>query len=452
MKNIYDVCIIGAGPAGYKAALILAKNGKKVCLIEKSEKNIGGTCLNEGCIPAKNYLESAGYVSKFSYFKERGVRGSLEGFELYDLKVKTKQLLDTLRAGLQKKLQKENISFEYGVAKFISKNEVKVGTKTIKADKFIIATGSIHKEHPVLKVDGQYIISSREVFELDSLPNELLIIGAGAIGCEAANFFNHLGTKVHLCEFTPSILPLEESDVSSTVQREFKKQGIKVDVSINAVSYEIKDNKVSVTFEKNGSTLTNLYDKVLISIGRAPNTGELSLENAGINRDDRGFVEVDLSYKTTNENIYAVGDVIKTPALAHVASYEAKRAAFDILGIEKLKDSVVPNVVFTTPQVGSVGVSENSLKEKEIDYSIKKLFLKTLGMPKIKGDDSGFVKLLIDSKTQKLLGASLVGYDMTEIINQVAICINAGLGLKDINSMIFAHPTMSESFYKTLEG
>ena len=448
----YDICIIGSGPAGYKAALILAKNGKRVCLIEENEKKIGGTCLNEGCIPAKNYLESAGYVSKFSYFTQRGVKGCVDGFELYELKIKTKQLLDTLRAGLQKKLQKENITFEYGAAKFISKSEVKVGTKTIKADKFIIAAGSIHKEHPVLKVDGQHIISSREVFELDSLPNEILIIGAGAIGCEAANFFNHLGTKVHLCEFTPSILPLEDSDVSSAVQREFKKQGIKVDVGINAVSYKIKDNKVSVTFEKNGSTVTSLYDKVLISIGRVPNTGELSLENADINKDDRGFIDVNSSCKTTNENIYAVGDVIKTPALAHVASYEAKKAAFEILGIEKLKDSVVPNVVFTTPQVGSVGESEKNLKEKEIDYSVKKLFLKTLGMPKIKGDDSGFVKLLIDSKTQKLLGASLVGYDMTEIINQVAICINAKLSLKDINSMIFAHPTMSESFYKTLEG
>lgn len=452
MENIYDVCIIGAGPAGYKAALILAKNGKQVCLIEKSEKNIGGTCLNEGCIPAKNYLESAGYVSKFSYFKERGVKGDIVGFELPELKTKTKQLLDTLRAGLQKKLQKENITFEYGIAKFVSKNEVQVTEKIIRADKFIIATGSIHKEHPVLTVDGQHIISSREVFELESLPNEILIIGAGAIGCEAASFFNHLGAKVHLCEFTPSILPLEDSDVSSSVQREFKKQGIKVDVSINAVSYEIKDDKVSATFEKNGSTVTSLYDKVLISIGRVPNTDELALENAGINKDKRGFIEIDLSYKTTNEDIYAVGDVVKTPALAHVASYEAKRVAFDILGIEKLKDSVVPNVVFTTPQVGSVGESEKSLKEKGVDYSVKKLFLKILGMPKIKGDDSGFVKLLIDSKTQKLLGASLVGYDMTEIINQVAICINAKLSIKEINSMIFAHPTMSESFYKTLEG
>ena len=448
----YDVSIIGAGPAGYKAALILAKNGKKVCLIDLNEDRIGGTCLNEGCIPAKNYLESAGYFSKFAYFKDRGVSGSIDGFELSRLKIKTDELLNTLRVGVKNKLQKVGVDFYNAQAYFVSKDKIKVSDKTIEADKFIIATGSKHKEHPVLKVDNKYIISSREIFKLEKLPNDILIIGAGAIGCEAANFFNHLGTKVHLCEFTPSILPLEDSDVSNTIQREFKKQGIKVDTSTNAVSYEIKDEKVSVTFEKNGKTFEGFYDKVLISIGRVPNVEELSLEIASVQKDEKNFIKVDNSYKTTNDNIYAIGDVINTPSLAHVAYYEAKDLAYILLSKQRLAPSVVPNVVFTTPQVGSVGESEKSLKEKDINYSIKKLFLKTLGMPKIKGDDSGFVKLLIDDNSKKILGASLVGYDMTEIINQVMICINAELGLKELNSMIFAHPTMSESFYKTLEG
>ncbi len=448
----YDVCIIGAGPAGYKAALILAKNGKKVCLVDFNEERIGGTCLNEGCIPAKNYLESAEYFAKFDYFEDRGVIGSIDGFELSNLKSKTVELLNTLRVGLKNKLKKSSVNFYSAKACFVSKDRVKVADEIIEADKFIISTGSKHKEHPVLKVDGKYIISSKEIFKLETLPREILIIGAGAIGCEAANFFNKLGTKVHLCEFTPSILPLEDSDVSSAVQREFKKQGIKVDVSINAVSYKIKDNKVNITFEKNGKTFEGSYDKVLISIGRVPNVDELDLEVASVQKDERSFIKVDNSYKTTSENIYAIGDVINTPALAHVAYYEAKDLAYSLLGKNRLIPSVVPNVVFATPQVGSVGESEKSLKEKEISYSIKKLFLKTLGMPKIKGDDSGFVKLLIDDNSQKLLGASLVGYNMTEVINQIMIAINADLSLKELNSMIFAHPTMSESFYKTLES
>lgn len=446
----FDICIIGAGPAGYKAALILAKNGKNVLLIDKDERRVGGTCLNEGCIPAKNYLESANYMGKFSYFTKRGLKGSIESFEISALKTKTDELLDTLRSGLQKKLSSKGVSFEYGKASFISKDEVKVNDKIIQADKFIIATGSIHKEHPVLKVDGKYVVSSKEVFELESIPKDILIIGAGAIGCEFANFFNFSGSNVHLCEFTPSILPLEDSDVSNTVQREYRKQGIKVDVSINAKAYEIKDGKITVTFEKNGKTFDQAYDKVLISIGRAPNTKEIGLEKAGVKTNERGFIDIDSKYQTTNEHIYAIGDTITTPALAHVASYEAKKVAFDILGLTPLKDSVVPNVVFTTPQVGSVGENEKSLKKKDMPYSTKKLFLKSLGMPKIKGDDSGFVKLLFDSD-ERLIGASMVGYDMTEIINQVAICINSKLNINDIKSMIFAHPTMSESFYKTLE-
>ena len=454
MKNVYDICIIGAGPAGYKAALILAKNGKKVCLIEKSEKNIGGTCLNEGCIPAKNYIESANYKGKFSHFETRGVMGEITGFDISSLKSKTDELLDTLRAGLQKKLSSSGMDIEYGSASFVSNDEVVMhpSGRLIKAEKFIIASGSIHKEHPVLKVDGDFILSSKEAFKLDIVPKRILIVGAGAIGCEFANFFNFAGSKVHLCEFTSSILPLEDVDVSSALTREFKKQSIEVDTDINALSYDIKDDKINVTFEKNSKVFTKEYDKVLVSIGRSPNTTNLKLKNANIKSDERGFIEVDSDFKTSNDKAYAIGDTIATPALAHVAYYEAKKVAYELLGFERLKDSVVPNVVFTTPQVGSVGMSEKTLKEKDINYAVKKLFLKSLGMPKIKGDDSGFVKLLIDNDTQKILGASLVGYDMTEIINQVAICINADLSLKDINSMIFAHPTISESFYKTLEG
>ena len=448
----YDVSIIGAGPAGYKAALILAKNGKKVCLIDLNEDRIGGTCLNEGCIPAKNYLESAGYFSKFAYFKDRGVRGKIDGFELLSLKIKTIELLKTLRAGIKNKLQKAGVDLYCGKAYFASKDSVKVSDKSIKANNFIIATGSKHKEHPTLKIDGKNILSSKEIFKLETLPKELLIVGGGAIGCEFTNFFNHLGTRVHLCEFTPYVLPLEDSDVSSSIQREFKKQGIKVDTAINAISYEIKDDRVSVTFEKKGKNFTNSYNKVLVSIGREPNIDELGLEKAGVQKDEKGFIKVDASYQTTTKNIYAIGDVINSPSLAHVAYHEAKDLAYILLGRKRLVPSVVPNVTFTTPQVGSVGENEKSLKEKGIEYSVKKLFLKTLGMPKIKGDDSGFVKLLIDDNSKMILGASLVGYDMTEIINQVMICINAKLGLKELNSMIFAHPTMSESFYKTLES
>jgi len=452
MKN-FDICIIGAGPGGYKAALILAKNGKSICLIEKGENHIGGTCLNEGCIPAKNFLESSSYIRKFSYFKRHGLKGSVEGFDLDSLKSETSKLLNTLRDGLSMKLQKSGVEIVFDEAKFVSKDSVllKNSNQTVKAKKFIIATGSIHKEHPVLKTDSKKIIFSDDMFCLDSIPKDTLIIGAGAIGCEFADFLNALGSNIHLCEFTPSILPLEDKDASLALQREFKKRGIKVDISVNALSYELKEDKVIVEFEKNNKRFTQAYDKVLIAIGRKPNTKNLSLDRAEVETDERGFIKTDFTMKSTNENIYAVGDVTKSASLAHVAYYEAKQAAFDILGFEPLKESAVPSVIFTSPQVASVGKSEKQLQDNGIEYSVKKLFLRTLGMPKIKGDDSGFVKLLFD-KDKKLLGASMVGYDMTEIINQAMICVNARLSAKELISMIFAHPTMSESFYKTIES
>ncbi len=452
--NIYDVCILGAGPGGYKAALILAKNGKKVCLVEKKMDHIGGTCLNEGCIPAKNFLESANYIKKFSYFQKQGLRGELSGFDIKQLKYNTKDLLSVLRDGIKSKLTALGVDIRYAKARFVDDDKIILldSDEVIEAKKIIIATGSYHKEHPMLKVDRKDIISSDEVFELEKIPETILIVGAGAIGCEFADFFNSLGSKVHLCEFTPSILPLEDSDVSSVIQREFKKRGIKIDVSTNVKSFERRDYKLIVKFDKNTKEFLGEYEKVLISIGRVPDTNELSLENVGVKKSERGFIIVDDRQRTSNKNIYAIGDVTPTPSLAHVAYYEAKQVAYDILGFDKLNPSVVPNVVFTTPQVGSVGKNESFLKKEGIEYEVKKLFLKSLGMPKIKGDDSGFVKLLLDREKRYLLGCSMVGYDMTEIINQVAICLNKKATLKEINAMIFAHPTMSESFYKCIES
>ncbi len=449
----FDICVIGAGPAGYKAALLLAKGGKKVCLVEKKHSHIGGTCLNEGCIPAKNYIETAHYKERFTHFSSNGLNGEIDNIEIKTLKEKTSLLLDSLRSGLEKKLKGSGVEVLFGKATFLNEDEIILDNskESIKADRFVIAIGSSHKEHPVLKIDKEYILSSDEIFELEELPKSLLIVGAGAIGCEFASFFSACGTKVHLMEFTPSVLPTEDKDVSDTIQREFKKRGIKVDTLATVVSYSIENGQVQVNYkDKKGDITTSSYDKVLVSIGRVPNTNGLGLEKIGVKLDDRGFIEVDKKQKTSNEKIYAIGDITPFAMLAHVAYKEAKVVAKAILEDSVEKDAVVPNVIFTTPQVGSVGKNEKELKGKSIEYIVKKLYLKSLGMPKIKGDDSGFVKLLID-KDSKILGASIVGYNATEVINEIAICINTDQTMEDINSMIIAHPTMSESFLKLVE-
>jgi dihydrolipoamide dehydrogenase len=297
-----------------------------------------------------------------------------------------------------------------------------------------------------MKLEGEKIISSREVFKLKDIPKSILIIGGGAIGCEFASFFNALGSEVRISEFAPKLVANEDDDVSRTLKREFEKKGIQVDLNANVTSYNVTENGVELTVEVGKKTETQSFEKVLISIGRIPNTADLNLDNAKIEQD-RGFIEVNENLQTTNyENIYAIGDVLKTPALAHVAYYEAKRVAQHILEKEIFSgDYIFPSVTFCTPQIASIGKSEKTLKEQGVKFKNKKLFFKTNAKAKIKGDDSGFIKVLYDEKNSKILGASIIGNDATELIHQFLIAINANLGLNDLEKMIFAHPTLSES-------
>ncbi|WP_320035553.1 dihydrolipoyl dehydrogenase [Halarcobacter sp.] len=443
---MYDVVVIGAGPAGYEIASLLGEGGKSVCLIEKDEEHLGGTCLNWGCVPAKNFLESAIYTKKASYFKECGVDFTLNGFDIDKLKSNTCRLICDTKTGIFKKLKKAKAEIKYGTASFVDENSIKVNDEIIEASEFIIATGSNHREHPLMKIDKGKIISSKEVFTLDKLPESILIVGGGAIGCEFATFFHSLGVKTHIAEFTPKLLPIEDDDMGKTIKREFERSGIKVDVKANIIEYEVLEDGVQVTLDLGKKQEVLKFDKVLISIGRVPNTSELNLEKANI-ASDNGFVEVDSNLQSeTNKKIYAIGDVIRSPALAHVAYYEAKRVANKILNHEALpQKAIFPSVTFCSPQVASIGESEYSLKEQGVKFKTKKVFFKTSAKAKIKGDDSGFIKIIYDEESETILGAGIVGNEATELIHQFLVAINAKLTLKDLSKMIFAHPTLSES-------
>ncbi|HHS93174.1 MAG TPA: NAD(P)/FAD-dependent oxidoreductase, partial [Campylobacterales bacterium] len=408
-----------------------------------------GTCLNEGCVPAKNFLETSSYIAKANYFKNCGVTTNSNTLNIEALQSSTNVLIDDLKTAIHNKLKKAKVTTKYGIASFIDPHTIKVDNEineTISAENIVIASGSSHRDHPLLKLESDKIISSREVFELKEIPKSLLIIGGGAIGCEFASFYNALGTEVEIAEFTPNLVPAEDSDIAKALKREFEKKGMKVYLNANVSDYTVLDDGVKVQIDLPKKSEEKSYEKVLVSIGRVPNSDSLELDTVGI-ESDRGFIEVNENLQTTKyPHIYAIGDVIKSPALAHVAYYEAKRVAQMILEEEVMSDEYIwPAVTFSTPQIGSIGKGEKELKEAGITFKNKKLFLKSNAKAKIKGDDSGFVKVLYEEESQKVLGASIIGTDATELIHQFLIAINAKLTLKDLEKMVFAHPTLSES-------
>lgn len=447
----YDVIVIGAGPGGYECASLLAKQGKNVAIIEKNENQIGGTCLNEGCVPAKHYLESAGYLAKKSYFESCGVHVDNLSLNMEILKNKKTELLTQLRTGVTVKLKKSKVTTIFGTATFESENSIKVNDQILSADKFVIASGSIHRPHPLLEVDGKQIISSKEVFELEKIPRSILIVGGGAIGCEFATFFNSIGADVQIAEFTPTIVPAEDVDVAKGLKRELEKKGISISVNTNVTSFTKNEKNVSIKMDTPKGEVDATYELVLVSIGRAPNTSELNLQKASI-QSDKGFISVNEYLLTSNPNIYAIGDVIPTPALAHSAYNEANVVANNIQNPSTCRPSkIIPFVTFCQPQVASIGKNEKILKAEGIEYESIKHFYKSSAKAKIKGDDGGFIKLLCEKESGVILGGSMIGHDTTEHIHQVLIAINAKLTKGDLADMVFAHPTLSESLWEMVK-
>ncbi len=449
--NKFDVVVIGAGPGGYECASLLAKQGKNVAIVEKNENQIGGTCLNEGCVPAKHYLESATYIAKQSYMQSCGVNTENLSLDINTLKNKKNELIEQLRAGINTKLKKAKVTTIFGTASFESQNSIKVGDETISSDKFVIASGSVHRPHPLLEVDGKQIISSKEVFELQKIPNSVLVVGGGAIGCEFATFFNSIGVEVDIAEFTSQIVPAEDVDVAKGLKRELEKRGISISVDTNVTEFVKNSDSVEITMQTKKGEVKKNYELVLVSIGRAPNTSELNLENADI-KSDRDFVLTNENLQTNNPNIYAIGDVITTPALAHSAYNEASVVANNIVNDSTCKAlTVIPFVTFCQPQVASVGKNEKMLKAEGIEYTAIKHFYKSSAKAKIKGDDSGFIKLLCDKQNGVILGGTMIGNDTTEHIHQILIAINARLTKDELANMVFAHPTLSESLWEMVK-
>ena len=439
----YEVLIIGAGPGGYKAALALADAGKSVLLVDKAKEKVGGTCLNVGCIPTKNYLESAKFVSKVSYFKDSGVELDVKGLDLKKLQEKTKSLIKEIRTGVLWMLEQAKVDIIYDTAIFVDENTIEIAGEQIVFERCIIAIGSKVRELPALPIDGKKIISSSDIFELEKLPKSVVIMGCGPIGCEFATFFNTFGVDVTMIGRSEQLLPSEDVDVSKALLRVFKRNSIKVFTSTTVKSSEETEDGVKLTLTETNESIE--CEIVLSAVGRVPNTDGLNLSNAGVEIDDKGFIVVKPSFQTTKEHIYATGDCINTPAFAHTAYAEGEITASNIINNEKQSNThITPATIFTNPEIASCGLKENEAKEKGIEVDVKKAYFKVNSKAKIHGDDSGFIKMLVCPKSDVILGATIIGVEATEIIHELVIAVERKVTAKELKGLIHAHPTIAE--------
>lgn len=447
------IVFIGAGPGGYIGALRAAKLGADVTVIEKD--SVGGTCLNRGCIPTKALLASSDVLSAVKSAKKFGINieGKIEP-DIASMMDRKDKIVDRLVRGIHFLFEKNNVNLIEGTGKIIDKNKVQVvkddGSKEIvEADGIIIATGSIPAKLPIFPYDGKKVIISDEALNLREIPDSMIIVGAGVIGCEFGMFFNNLGTKVTIVEMMDHALPLEDIEIGEEMRKVLRRNRIKLKLSSKIVKAAIEKDKVKAQIEgKKDETIE--ADIMLVAIGRKPNIDGIGLEELGINVNKNGII-VDEHLMTNIEGIYAIGDAIPGPQLAHLASFEAFCAVDNILGKEtKMDYSAVPRCVFTDPEVAGVGLTEQEAKEQ--GYSIKKgeFDFRSLGKAQAMEQFMGKVKIIADSETDKILGASIIGPHATDLIHELTVAVKFGLTSEEMGEVIHAHPTLAEAVMEAL--
>ncbi len=447
---MFDVLVIGSGPGGYVAAIRASQLGLNSAVIEAADP--GGICLNWGCIPTKALLKSAEalYYSKNS--AEYGV--VIEGVINPDIKsivARSREVSSGMSRGVDYLLKKNRVTYINGFAKLKGKGEVEVTdnsgeTKHFEAKNIIIATGARPVSLPFAPIDGNKILSYRHAMVPETIPESIAVIGSGAIGSEFAWFYRSLGTQVYLIEYMSNIVPLEDEEVSAQLARSFRKAGIKVLTSAEVTNVDTTGENCTINVRtKKGEELI-VVNKVLSAVGVVANTENIGLEKCGISVE-RGKIKVDETYMTNIPGIFAIGDVIATPALAHIASAEAICCVESIAGLKPkpINYHNFPACTYTSPEIASVGLTEQKAREKNIGYKVGKFPFTASGKASAAGKRDGFVKLIVDSKTDKILGAHLIGYNVTEMLSGIIVARNLNATAKDFINSIHPHPTMSEA-------
>lgn len=452
MSKQFDVVCIGAGAGGYTSAIKASQSGKTVAVVDVLRDKIGGVCLNEGCIPTKTILHvSEIYADMKNYRQFLGIEIKTNKPDMMQINAYSRAVVEKLKQGILYLFKKYKITFIEGYASLKSPSEITVDakdgeTERLKAKNIILATGTRPKIITGLEFDGKQIISSSEAINLNYLPDSILIIGAGAIGIEFGSLFNNLGSHVTIVEAKKDILPSCDEEIRKSLKSIFKKRDIhiyneseikKVEKQTNSTKVEIKTPKGDINIE---------VQVILVAVGRVPNTNFENLSKVGIETDNLAFVKVDDFMRTTENNIYAVGDITGKIMFAHMAYKQAEIAVGNLCGknLSPIDLSNVPTVIYSDVQVASVGFSEEEAKNKNLDYIVTKQYFKSNGRSVINSKTDGFVKLITDKKTNQLLGVHILGYEASELIHQFVVAKAGAVNTKDMASFIYAHPTYSE--------
>ena len=451
MAEKFQAVVIGGGPGGYVCAIRLAQLGLKTACIE-SRGSLGGTCLNIGCIPSKSLLNLSDEFHKVKDLSIKGIEVGQVKLNLPKMMKSKDKAVTVLTKGVEFLLKKNKVTYFKGTGSFKSKNEILIKDSEnkethVEADKIIIATGSLPVSLPGVKFDEKVIVSSTGALKLEQVPKKMVVVGGGYIGLEMGSVWSRLGTEVHVVEFLDHITPGMDKEISTEFMKILKKQ--KINFHLQHKVEQIKKNSTNAivsTLDKEGKKKDFDCDVVLVSVGRKPNTIGLNLDKVNIDLDKKNRIKTDKNFKTNQDNIYAIGDVIAGPMLAHKAEDEGIAVAENIAGQSgHVNYDTIPGVIYTTPEVASIGKTEEQLKELNIKYKIGKFSFMANSRAKAIDDAEGFVKILADEKTDKVLGAHLIGPHAGELIAEIGVAMEFGASSEDIARTCHAHPTFSEA-------
>jgi dihydrolipoyl dehydrogenase len=449
--DTYDLAVIGSGPGGYVAAIRAAQLGLKTCLIEK-DQTLGGTCLNVGCIPSKALLESSElFVATRDGLAQHGVGVGAPALDLPTMMQRKDRIVSELTSGVAQLMKKNKVDVLHGRGRLLAADRVSVegegGTQELQARHVLLATGSISVELPFLRYDGQRVVDSTGALAFEHVPEHLIVVGAGAVGLELGSVWRRLGARVTVVEMMPQIVPAADGQMAKTLQRSLKQQGLDIRLKTRVMAADVDAGGVTLTLQDAKEQSEQLRgDRILVAVGRRPNSADLGLDAAGVALDDKGRVAVDEHLRTSVGTIYAIGDLVRGPMLAHKAEDEGIAAAETIAGRPgHVNYDAIPGVVYTHPELAWVGLTEVDAKEQGIDYRVGRFLFRANGRAKSLGQEEGMVKILARADDDRLLGVHIVGPRASDLIPEGVLALELGASAEDLARTVHAHPTLAET-------